>query len=172
MTIAAELRSASVETRDRPALVIRRVDAIAVALPLTKPMKMAGVHIAHAQNVLVRIEAKDGTVGWGETAPAPALTGDTVGGLGAAVRQPLAPPLMGQDAWDRLALARGMKAALIGNTGAHSAVEMALLDLTGRAANVPLIELVGGAARPGVAPMWLLGNPSADADIAEAHERE
>jgi len=42
------------------------------------------------------------------------------------------------------ALVRRMNAVLFGNSGAHSAVEMALLDLAGRAAQEPLIELVGG----------------------------
>jgi muconate cycloisomerase len=172
MTIDAELRTATPSAEDHPPLVIHRVDAVPVALPLKKPMKMAGVTITHAQNVVVRIEAKDGTVGWGEAASAPTMTGDTLGGLVAAVRDHLAPLLIGEDAWARPALVRRLKDALIGNTGAHSAVEMALLDLAGRAANVPLIDLVGGAVRAGVAPMWLLGNPTTAQDIAEAHARE
>jgi muconate cycloisomerase len=171
MTIDTELRTPT-QAQERPPLVIRRVDAIPVALPLKKPMKMAGVTIAHAENVLVRIEAADGTVGWGEAASAPTMTGDTRGGLVAAVRDHLRPPLIGRDAWDRATLTARLRAALMGNTGAHSAVEMALLDLAGRAANVPLIDLVGGAVRPAVAPMWLLGNPTTAEDIAEAHERE
>jgi muconate cycloisomerase len=172
MAIDTELRTAPAEARDHPPLVIRRVDAVPVALPLKKPMKMAGVNITHAQNVLVRIEAEDGTVGWGEAASAPTMTGDTLGGLVSAVRDRLAPLLTGADAWDRPALVRRMKAALAGNSGAHSAVDVALLDLAGRAANVPLIDLVGGAVRAGVAPMWLLGNKKTEQDIAEAHERE
>src|ERR1700741_2339339 len=123
MTIDAELRTAPAKTQDHPPLVIRRVDAVPVALPLKKPMKMAGVNITHAQNVVLRIEAKDGTVGWGEAASAPTMTGDTLGGLVAAVRDHLGPVVVGQDAWDRAALVRRMKATLIGNTGAHSAVE-------------------------------------------------
>src|ERR1700758_1325164 len=113
MTIDADVRTAPVETRGRP-FAIRRVDAIPVALPLKKPMKMAGVNITHAHNVLVRIEAKDGTVGWGEAASAPTMTGDTLGGLVAAVRDHLGPLLIGEDAWARSALVRRMKAALVG----------------------------------------------------------
>src|ERR1043166_4862807 len=137
MTIDAEIRTAPVETQDRPPLVIRRIDAIPVALPLRKPMKMAGVSITHAHNVVVRIEAKDGTVGWGEAASAPTMTGDTLGGLFAAVHDHLAPVLIGQDAWQRPALVRRMKAALVGNSGAHSAGEMAVLDLARPAAKGP-----------------------------------
>ncbi len=157
---------------ERKPLIIRRVDVIPVALPLKKPMAMAGVTVAHADNILVRIEAADGIVGWGEAASAPTMTGDTQDGLVAAVRDHLGPLLVGKNAWARDGLRRAMRAALLGNTGAHSAVEMALLDLAGRAAVSPLIELIGGAVRGNVAPMWLLGNPTPEADIAEAHAKE
>src|SRR5262252_3811385 len=152
----------------RAPLVIRRVDAIPVALPLTKPVKMAAETVTHARNVLVRIEAQDGTVGWGEAASAPTMTGDTLAGLVAAVREHLAPLLIGADAWMRPALGRKLKRALYGNTGAHSAVEMALLDLAGRSSGLPVIDLIGGAARRAVTPMWLLGNPTPEQDTAEA----
>src|SRR5262245_61721936 len=152
-------------------LLIRRVDAIPVALPLAKPMKMAGVTITHAENIVVRIEALDGTVGWGEAASAPTMTGDTLASLTAAVNH-LGPLLVGRDAWQRPELTCAARAALVGNPGAHSAVEMALIDLAGRAAGVPVIDLIGGAARTQVAPMWLLGNPTPDADIEEALVRQ
>src|ERR1700758_4604708 len=80
--------------------IIPRGDAIPVALPMKKPMAMAGITIAHAENILVRIEATDGTVGWGEAASAPTMTGDTQGGLVAAVRDHLAPMLTGKNIYD------------------------------------------------------------------------
>src|SRR5215510_416408 len=164
--------SASRVRQSQPApVVIRRVDAIPVALPLTAPMQMSGITIATAENLLVRIEAADGTVGWGEAASAPTMTGDTLGGLVAAVRDHLAPLLIGEDAWMRGALCRKLKYALYGNTGAHSAIEVALLDLAGRSSGLPLSDLIGGATRRGVAPMWLLGNPTPEQDIAEAHAK-
>ena len=49
-----------VETPARPAAAartaIRRIEPIAVSLPMTKPMKMAGVLIKAADNVLVKVE--------------------------------------------------------------------------------------------------------------------
>ncbi len=152
-------------------LTIRRVDAIPVALPLTKPVKMAAETVTHARNVIVRVEAQDGTVGWGEAASAPTMTGDTIAGLVAAVREHLAPLLIGEDAWMRPALMKRLKVALYGNTGAHSAVEMALLDLAGRSAGLPVIDLIGGAMRREVAPMWLVGNATPEQDVAEAQAR-
>ena len=152
---------------ERAPLIIRRVNAIPVALPLNTPMKMAGVTITTAENLLVRIEAADGTVGWGEAASAPTMTGDTLGGLVSAVRDHLAPLLIGKDANDdhRPMLTR----ALVGNTGAHSAVEMALLDMACRASRCRLIDqVVSKPARQQVSPMWLLGNATPEQDIAEA----
>ena len=169
MTPRMQVRAiARVAPAERPELRIRRIDAIPVALPLAKPMAMSGVTVKDAENLLVRIEAADGTLGWGEAASAPTMTGDTLAGLVAAVREHLAPALIGQDAWMRPALCRALKQRLIGNPGAHSAVEMALLDLCGRTAGLRLVDLVGGAMRTKIAPMWLLGNATLEDDVAEA----
>src|SRR5258708_7404158 len=153
---------------DRPALVIRRVDAIPLALPLVKPVRMAAETVTHARNILVRIETADGVVGWGGAASATSRTGDTLGGLMAAVRDYLSPALIGADPWMRPALMKRLRAVLHGNPGAHSAVEMALLDLAGQASGLRLIVLIGGALRREVAPMWLIGNATPDEDVAEA----
>jgi len=99
------------------------------------------------------------------------MTGDTLGGLVAAVRDHLGPLLIGADAWDRPALTARLRAVLIGNTGAHSAVEMALVDLAGRASGLSAVDLLGGAVRREVAPMWLIGNATPDQDVAEAAAR-
>jgi muconate cycloisomerase len=153
-------------------IAIRRIDAIPVALPLKAAMKMAAETVATAQNLLVRIEAADGTVGWGEAASAPTMTGDTLGGLVAAVRDHLAPMLVGKDARDWPSLRPALHRALAGNGGAHSAVEIAVLDLVGRASGQRLIDLVGRPRRNAVRPMWLLGNATAEQDVAEAHAKE
>ena len=170
MNVLARM-SAPPRTETAP-LIIRRVDAIPVALPLKAPMKMAAETITAAQNLVVRIESADGTVGWGEAASAPTMTGDTQGGLVAAVRDHLAPLLAGKDARDWPALRKTMHRVLVGNGGAHSAVEMALLDLIGRADGKRLIDLVAKPRRNAVKPMWLLGNPTLEADVAEAHAKQ
>src|SRR5260370_4455325 len=100
MTKHMQIERAADGAQARPPLVIRRVEAIPVALPLSKPMKMASVTIATADNILVRIESADGVVGWGEAASAPTMTGATQAGLLAAA-QYLAPLLIGADPWTR-----------------------------------------------------------------------
>ena len=156
---------------EREPLIIRRVDVIPIGLPLGKAVAMAGVTVSRALNILVRIEAADGTVGWGEAASAPTMTGDTLGGLTAAVRDHLAPQLIGKDAWMRPALCRELRRALYSNSGAHSAIELALMDLAGQASGLPVVDLIGGSLRRAVAPMWLLGNSTPEQDVAEARQR-
>jgi muconate cycloisomerase len=66
---------------------------------------------------------------------------------------------------------RRLAAALVGNAGAHCAIELALLDILGRAAGLPAVDLLGGAQRAAVAPMWLLGNATPAEDAAEARQK-
>lgn len=152
-------------------MVIRRVDAIPVALPLAKPMKMAHLTLATADNLLVRIESQDGIVGWGEAASAPSLTGETLPGMVATVRDWLAPALVGQDARLRAALMRGLSRTVYGATGSKSAVEMALIDLVARTLRVPMAALLGGLFRDSVEPMWLLGNATSEQNVEEARRK-
>jgi len=80
--------------------------------------------------------------------------------------------LIGEDAWARPTLMRRLGAALLGNTGAHSAVEIALIDLLGKASGLPAVDLMGGALRRTVAPMWLLGNATTEEDVAEVRAKQ
>jgi muconate cycloisomerase len=100
------------------------------------------------------------------------MTGDTQGGLVAAVRNHLAPMLVGQDLRQWASLRPMLHRALAGNGGAHSALEMAVLDLVGHASGVRLIDLVGKPRRTAVKPMWLLGNKTAAEDVAEAQAKQ
>jgi muconate cycloisomerase len=100
------------------------------------------------------------------------MTGDTLGGLVAAVRDHLGPMLIGKNARDWPILRPILHGALLGNGGAHSAVEMAVLDLTGRARGMRLIDLFGKPRREAVKPMWLLGNKTAAEDVVEAHAKQ
>src|SRR6266849_7953682 len=115
---------------------IKRVEAIAVSFPMKKPVFMAGVEIRAADNVLVRIEADNGVIGWGEAASAPTMTGETVESMMAAIGY-LTPALEGRPAEDIAAALAAMAARMYANSGAKAAIEIALHDLVGRATNQP-----------------------------------
>lgn len=149
---------------------IKSIEAIPVGLPLKKPIKMARVEIRVSDSMLVRIEAKDGTVGWGEAAAAPTMSGDTLPAMKAGIEH-MAAGLIGKDARDRASLVRQMAISMYGNTGAKSAIELALADLVGRSLNVPFSDLYGGALRRQVKPMWLVGNATPELDIEDVKAR-
>ena len=165
----SDLKQKRKASRRQPPLIIRRVDAIPVALPLTVPVTMSGITIRTADNLLVRIEAADGTVGWGEAASAPTMTGDTLGGLVAAVRDHLAPLLIGQDVWKRADTdARAQARAGRQWRRAYGGGDGAARSRRPRRRGRPLIDLIGKPRRKSVRPMWLLGNKSTEETVAEA----
>lgn len=163
--------SATLAVTDLQATKIKKVDAIAVAIPLRKVMRMAGVRLSHAENLIVRIEADNGVVGWGESASAPTMTGDLLPGMVGAVQRLFEPILLGQNPLDRVRLMMRINHAALRNTGAKCAVDGALLDLCGKLMGVPVFELLGGARRDELRPMHLLGNERVEDDVAEAEEK-
>lgn len=133
---------------------IKRIEPIGISIPMVKPVKMSFETVTAANNVLVRLETGDGVVGWGEAGSAPAMTGETLEGMVAAVRY-LAPRFEGMDV-DDIGAAMGRAGRyLYGNLAAKSAIEMALHDALGRARGKPACELLGGKRR-GRAPLLRL----------------
>ena len=138
-------------------------------MPLVKPVLMgSGQKFTHSESLIVRIEAANGAVGWGEASAAPTMTGDTLPGMVEAVDKHLAPRLVGQNALERVRLAGVMAHAIIGNTGAKAACDIALHDLVGRHLGVSVVDLLGGKARTSLVALNQLGNPTVEEDAAEA----
>ena len=150
---------------------IKRIEPIAVALPMKKPVFMAGVEIRQADNLLVRIEADDGAIGWGEAAEAPTMTGETVESMMAAACY-LIPALLGRDAGDIAGASAAMAGRMYGNNAAKAAIEMALHDLVGRATQQPAYALLGGKQRSRIALLGVLSNGRLDADLQDAEHKK
>lgn len=148
---------------------IKHIEAIAVSLPLTKPVKMAGVELRTADNLIVRMESADGIVGWGEAASAPIMTGETIESMVAAVRH-LAPYVVGRAADDFAGASSMMNLWMYGNQAAKAAIEMALHDLVGKATQQPVHALLGGKRRDRVSTLWMISGGNAEADAREARE--
>ena len=149
---------------------IQRVQAIAISLPMIKPVKMSFEEVRNAENVLARIETSDGIIGWGEAASAPTMTGETPGSMVAAIRY-LADKLEGLPAADIAAAMYRAGQYLYGNNSAKAAIEMALWDALGQAKGKPVYELLGGAKRLRVPALRLIGTGSTEGDIAETQKR-
>jgi len=150
---------------------IKRVEPIAVSFPMKKPVVMAGVEIARADNVLVRIEADNGVVGWGEAASAPTMTGETVESMMAAIGY-LAPVLAGHPAEDIAGALAAMATRMYANNGAKAAIEIALHDLVGRATGQPVYALLGGKQRSRMAVLGVIGTGELNSDLREAENKK
>jgi muconate cycloisomerase len=150
---------------------INRVEPIAVSFPMKKPVFMAGVEIRQADNILVRIEADNAVVGWGEAASAPTMTGETVESMMAAVAY-LAAAVEGRPAVDIAGTVAAMATRMYANNAAKAAIEMALHDLVGRATGQPAYALLGGKQRSRMAILGVISTGELASDLREAERKK
>lgn len=151
---------------------IRDVRAIAVRVPLSRPVRLATRLVEAREYALVWIEAEDGTVGVGH-----AYAG-TRGGrlLRDIVLELFRPVLVGADATliDHLWTALYQETLLLGRRGAVlralSAVDIALWDRLGVATGLPLYRLLGGDRAE--VPAYASGGYYAEGDPLASVERE
>jgi len=123
---------------------IRSIETIPVAVPLTKPFKTALRTVTTAYAVFVKVTCEDGRTGWGEAPPTHVITGDSLGSITYAIEEVIAPQLIGADVRNREEVFRLLKRSIVRNTSAKAAVDMAIYDLFGQFAGLPLYQLLGG----------------------------
>jgi muconate cycloisomerase len=152
-------------------LTVTSIEPIAVSLPMKKPVIMAGEEVRRADNVLVRVTADNGLIGWGEAASAPTMTGETIESMAAAVRR-LAGVLTGREAADIDGALQAMHGSMYGNSGAKAAIEIALHDLAGRAAGKPVHALLGEQRRKDAGLLGVIGGGDYDGDLADAAKKK
>lgn len=102
-----------------------------------------GKACATVDTVVVRLDTDSDHVGWGEVCPIPHYLPAYADGVAPAIAE-LAEVLLGADPVGPEALMSKLNAHLIGHDYAKSAIDTALWDLTGKAANLPLYALLGG----------------------------
>ncbi|GAB3212724.1 mandelate racemase/muconate lactonizing enzyme family protein [Marinactinospora thermotolerans] len=135
------------------------------------------LYSASFETLLVRVEAEDGTAGWGEAlAPVgPEIPAEIVDRL-------LGPQLIGSDAaaprpaWARLRALMRERGHLVGHQAdALAALDIALWDLAGRISGLSVARLLGGAHRDRV-PAYVSGLPRPDdagrAELARAWQEK
>ena len=124
--------------------LIRSFDFQPLDIPLHTPFGISGGAHAVANNVLVRLELDDGSVGYGEGAPLPPYNGETQAHVLAALESARG-AVAGRPADDWRGLAEEFRARGGGSGSAQYAFELALLDALTRRDGVPLWKFFGGA---------------------------
>ena len=99
-------------------------------------------------SVAVRLTDADGRTGFGEGPQVWRVTGESLASIEACVLGPLADVLLGWDPETEPAsyAADALAQAVVGNGGARSACETAVLDLLAQRAGRPLVQFVGATA--------------------------
>lgn len=147
---------------------ITTIDLFRADIPLKDPFRIAVMEMRAAANVFVRINTDAGLVGWGEASPFWKLCGETQA-IDLAAAYDLARLIKDKDPLaidDRMGEIDGF---LKNNSQIRAAFDIALHDLLGKAANLPLYKVLGGAGRPLRTCLTLaIGEPKAMAEKAAA----
>ena len=124
---------------------ITAVKLYTMHIPLITPFKTALRTVDAIDDLIVVLETDDGQRGFGEAPPTAVITGDTIPSVAGGITQFIAPKLIGREVEKFDELHDIIDKAMVHNTTAKAAVEMAVYDLVGKRWNVPLYKLLGGA---------------------------
>jgi muconate cycloisomerase len=154
-------------------LTIERIETRIVDCPTTRRHKLSNTEISFQSFVIVKAVLSDGTYGYGEAATlgGPRWSEESVEAIKANIDTYIAPVLVGQTALNFEANGLRMKSAVSRNSSARAAVEAAIMDAAGKAMNLPVTALLGGAVRDKIEVLWALASGDADQEIEEARAK-
>lgn len=133
-----------------PVMKVVKLEAITVRVPYKRVEASSLINRGGITDVIIKITADNGLVGWGECTRA----ADTAG-IESAVKA-MVPLVVGRDPWDKEAIHRDLAIYAVwafqpmtGNF-AFAGIDMALWDLCGKECGQPLYRMLGGAMRDAV----------------------
>ena len=124
---------------------IQSIEISEIQIPLVTPFRTALRTVEAVDDIVIRVVSDDGQVGYGEAPPTAVITGDTKGSIVAAIRDFIAPTLIGREVDDMDGLMQALHGSILKNTSAKAAVDMALYDLYAKSLGKPLYKVLGGA---------------------------
>jgi len=150
-------------------MIITRIDLFPKIFRLKNPYAIAYDSIATAQNLIVRIETKSGLVGWGNAAPDPHVTGETIEMTGEILSNELIPAMVGREARSLARIHEILQQKAPPAPAARAAIDMAVYDLFGQYAKLPLYQLLGWA-RPKILTSITIGITAIEESVRQARE--
>jgi L-alanine-DL-glutamate epimerase-like enolase superfamily enzyme len=125
-------------------LKLTRLEHWTVSLRLAEPYSIAYEQVERAENVFLRLETDGAIVGFGCAAPDLAVTGETVESVRETLSSVVEPSILGLDPLRIALLLEPLRERLAAQPTARAALDMALHDILGKAAGLPLWKLLGG----------------------------
>ena len=149
---------------------ITQIESIPVRVPINQARAIRGGRGVHNVSpfVLVRIHTDEGLIGLGEVSCTPNWSGEDQVTAVHVIETYLAPQLIGADPTQVERLSAKMARVLAGNIFTKAGIEMALWDILGKVAGLPLYRLFGGAVRDFVPTKFSISGlePARAAEIA------
>lgn len=122
---------------------IKRIDSKVIKVPFKAPVKVAFKTITAQEIVLLRIQTDTALEGFGEVSTIEEVTGETTADIMAFLKA-VAPLLLGRETSAIETIHQIMTAFSVGHSAAKAGIDLALYDLLGKQAGLPLYRLLGG----------------------------
>lgn len=123
---------------------IKEIKIGKVSIPLKKPFKTALRQVNSAEDIVVKVIADSGEVGFGNAPPTAVITGDSQDSIIGAIRDTIGPKLIGMEVDHLEEIMTVLDASMLHNQSAKAALDIAVYDLFGKRYGLPLYKLFGG----------------------------
>lgn len=115
-----------------------------VKIPLKKPFITALRRVDFAEDIIIKIITDTGNIGFGNAPPTAVITGDSQASVVSAIHDIIAPKLIGLDICELETICNQIDKAMLHNSSAKAAIDIAIYDLFAQMCNLPLYKLLGG----------------------------
>ncbi len=123
---------------------IIRIEIGKLQIPLIRPFITAVRRTEYVEDIITIIKTDCGKTAYGSGAATPLITGDTQESMVYAIKNIIAPKLIGHEITELNTLLHLNETALQKNTSAKAVIDIALHDLFAQKCNIPLYQLLGG----------------------------
>ena len=150
-------------------LTIKSIEVFGVAMPLVGDFTSGGVSKSTIKCVVARVTASDGTIGVSSIDPSTRATSPNTGPeLAVAMRDKVAPMLLGEDASNLHHIHRLCVSCCPNQPGVAAGMELACADLVGQRLGIALHQYLGGAVQSELKFNGWIGQLDPDSAAAEA----
>lgn len=125
-------------------MYIKKIDIYAVHFPLEKPFIVSYDTYPTMPSIILKMTTDEGLIGWGESVPDEHVTGETFEATYYALKDMLAPAMIGENPLNFEKIHEKMDRILKGAPAAKAAIDIACFDIAGKKLNVPVYQLIGG----------------------------
>ncbi len=144
-----------------------------ITLHTHEPFRIAFETLDECHGILVELMTDEGVSGYGEASPARRITGETAEGAAQVLKSILIPVIQGMDPFHLAEIHERVDETIQGNPSAKAAIDMACYDLMGKAADKPVVSLLGKSPTSLLTDHTIsIKTPEKQAEIAEKLVKE